>query len=100
MIEIRSSTSAPGGSIGNGNGDGNGSGFAFACGFGQWAPPSQVAVTSAGGWVPYHLSPITYHVPEAGAEAGAEGGRGDSSINPGPRPETETGTETVTRSQI
>jgi len=57
MIEIRSSTSAPGGSIGNG--DGNGSGFAFACGFAQWAPPSQGAVTSAGGWVPYHLSPIT-----------------------------------------
>ena len=40
MIEIRSSTSAPGGSIGNGNG----SGFAFACGFAQWAAPSPVAL--------------------------------------------------------
>ena len=72
MIEIRSSTSAPRGSIGNG--DGNGSGFAFACGFAQWAPPSQVAVTRAGGLVLYHLSRITYHVPEAGAEAEAGGG--------------------------
>jgi hypothetical protein len=57
MIEIRSSTSAAGGSIGNGYGYGHEdrSSSAFGC-----------AVTSAGGRVPYHLSLITYHVSEAG----------------------------------
>jgi hypothetical protein len=40
----------------SGAGSGSGSGFAFGC-----------AVTRAGGWMPYHLSPITYHESEAGA---------------------------------
>jgi len=65
---------------GSGSGCGAGSGFAVGC-----------AVMRAGGLVPCHLSRITYHVPEAGAEAEAESGGGDSSIDPGPRPETETG---------